>query len=148
MLIDVDSANTTKPSEILLSDYPKLSPPQFTTSIVITPTRPTTVSTATTMPIFASNYTKKWPSGRPLAPNTITKWTKVPKVSSNNQTSSVLQGKENAKKIAHLYTAGSFIGGIVVIIIAIVMTTFGVKFYKGLGSRNYNYLRREEGFSL
>ena len=144
MFIDVGSANTTKPSEILLSDYPKLSPPQFTTSIV-TPTRPTTVSTAPAMPIFASNYTKKWPSGRPLAPKTITKWKKE---SSNNQTSSVLQGKEKAKKIAHLYTAGSFIGGMVVIIIAIVMTTFGVKLYKGSRSRNYNYLRREEGFSL
>ena len=148
MLIDVDSANTTKPSEILLSDYPKLSPPQLTTSIVITPTRPTTVSTVPTMPSFASNYTERWPSGRHLAPKTNTKWIKVPKESSNNQTSSVRQGKEKAKKIAHLYTAGSFIGGMVVIIIAIVMTTFGVKLYKGSGSRNYNYLRREEGFSL
>ena len=145
MLIDVDSANTTKPSEILLSDYPKLSPPQLTTSIVITPTRPTTVSTAPTMPSFASNDTEKWPSGRPLAPKTITKWIKVPKISWNNQTSSVGQGKEKRKKTAHLYTAGSFIAGMVVII---VMTTFGVKLYKRMRSRNYNDLRREEGFSL
>ena len=148
MLKDVDPANSTKPSAILLSDYPKLSAPQLTTHIVITPTRPTTVATAPTMLNSTNNNTDKWASSRPLASETIPKWIRVPTESPNSQTSSVGQGEEEVKKKARLYTAGSFIGGMVVIIIAIVMTTFGVKSYKGLRSRNYNYLRREEGFSL
>ena len=148
MLIDVDSANSTKPSDILLSDYPKLSPPQLTTSTVITPTRTTSVAAAPTMPRFTDNYADKWHSTRPLAPETITKGLKVHKELTNKPTTLAGQGEEKVKKTTHLYTAGSFIGGMVVIIIIIVMATFGVKLYKGLGSRNYNYLLREEGFSL
>ena len=97
------------------------------------------------MPRFTDNYTDKWPSTRPLAPETITKGLKE---LTNNATNLAGQGEEKVKKTTHLYTAGSFIGGMVVVIIIIVMATFGVKLYKGLGSRNYSYLLREEGFSL
>ena len=148
MLIGVNSANSTKPSAILLSDYPKLSPPQLTTSIAITPTRPSSVTAKPTMPSFTDNYTDKWPSSRPLAPETITKGLKVLKEFTTDLTTQAGQGEEKAKKTTHLYTAGSFIGGMVVIIIIIVMATFGVKLYKGLRSRNYSYLLREESFSL
>ena len=148
MLIDVDSANSTKTSDILLSDYPKLSPPQLTTSTAITPTRPTSVVAAPTMPRFTDNYTDKWHSSRPLALETITKGLKVHKELTNNPTTLAGQGEEKVKKTTHLYTAGSFIGGMVVIIIIIVMATFGVKLYKRLESRNYSHLLREESFSL
>ena len=144
MLIDVESANSTKPADILLSDYPKLSPPQLTTSIAITPTRDTSAAAAPTMPRFTDNYADKWHSTRPLAPETITKGLKE---LTNNATNLAGQGEEKVKKTTRLFPAGSFIGGMVVVIIIIVMATFGA-LYKGLGSRNYSYLLREEGFSL
>ena len=78
------------------------------------------------MPSFTDNYTDKWPSSRPLAPETITKGLKVLKEFTTDLTTQAGQGEEKAKKTTHLYTAGSFIGGMVVIIIIIVMATFGV----------------------
>ena len=100
------------------------------------------------MPSFTDNYTDKWPSSRPLAPETITKGLKVLKEFTTDLTTQAGQGEEKTKKTARFYTAGCFIGGMVVIIIIIAMVTFAVKLYKGLGSRNYSYLLREEGFGL